>query len=182
MELTSQEIKILDGLYALGAKWLARDFDGGLTGFTEKPTRIDEKHYWASQPKEVMFDFDGLLEKFFEEIRSEDAEPKSIAGLLDGTTGKAPQESGAESLAERERKLLAALDALGIRWLTKETDGYVAGHTKKPTREVTDGYVDWEQPEGGFLLSFEKGFDDFFAYIEPGGLEPTDVVNTLKGF
>lgn len=74
-ELTDAELEELMGLEELGFKYVARDADGKLYAYFEKPTK--DGAYWNSrdgQPVKLKEDFDFI----------DDSEPWSIAWLLCG--------------------------------------------------------------------------------------------------
>ena len=80
-ELTDREIEVLKALKTLGLEWLARDEDGEIFLYQDKPEKdsscwyVDSESYWQPTKKDKdLFNF----------IKWEDEEPTKIDDLLKG--------------------------------------------------------------------------------------------------
>ena len=79
MVLEEAEFKILEALYGDDFQYIARNEDGQLYAFCEKPTKVEEE--WESELYDRFLNLN-YINVLFPNIKWEDDEPTSIERLL----------------------------------------------------------------------------------------------------
>ncbi len=85
---------------------------------------------------------------------------------------------------QREIIVLAALDIMGLKWLGRDSNGYICSYTDKPEKKISTfrGITDhtWWRQENTTECDCEGFLEKYFREIKAEDPEPTQIETLLS--